>query len=277
MDLLAVKYDRDGNIIWAHAIGGPDKDQGAGISEADGGFIIGGTVWSYGAGGADGGFIKLDDSGNIQWARTVGGSGDEGINWDGVRILEDGSFVLGEGTTSYGANNQAICCMRLEADCSIRWALMIDGPQDDAGWTMSRTSDGYIAGGKYGNGQNSGDVAIIKIEDDGKFSWARILGNEKLDEIEEIVQADGGYVMAGVTRLAESNGDFLVAKVNENGFVGGDDDPVRELTSMTVTTVNPVVSSFSPVFTDMSLIIKVLSVVPNVENPDVKVNLIHGN
>ena len=112
MDLLAVRYDTDGNMVWARAIGGPDKDQGAGISRAGDGFVLGGTIWSYGAGGADGCFIKIDGSGNIQWSNTVGGSGDEGINWDGVRTLRDGGFILGEGTTSYGASNQALCCMR---------------------------------------------------------------------------------------------------------------------------------------------------------------------
>jgi hypothetical protein len=276
-DLLVVKYDRDGNIIWVNAVGGPDKDQGAGIAEVSDGFIIGGTIWSYGAGGADGGYIKLDGSGNILWAKTVGGSGDEGINWDGVRVLTDGSLVLGEGTTSYGASNQAICCMMLEPDLSVRWAIMIDGPQADAGWTMNRTPYGYIAGGKFGMGQDGGDVIFIRIDDSGRFSWARVLGDEKLDEIEEIIFADGGYVMAGVTRLAENNGDFLVAKVNEDGFVGGDSDPVEELTSMTVTEVNPAVSSFSPVVTDVSSKINILSVSPNVEEPNLEVNLIHSN
>jgi hypothetical protein len=276
-DLLAVKYDMDGNIIWANAIGGPDKDQGAGIAEMADGFIIGGTIWSYGAGGADSGYIKLDGSGNILWAKTLGGPGDEGINWDGVRVLGDGGFVLGEGTTSYGASNQAICCMRLEPDLSVRWAIMIDGPQADAGWTMNKTPDGYIAGGKFGMGQDGGDVIYIKINDSGDFSWARVLGDEKLDEIEEIIFADGGYVMAGVTRLAENNGDFLVAKVNEDGFVGGDGDPVEELTGMTVTEVNPTVSSFSPVVTDVSSKINILSVSPNVEEPNLEVNIIHSN
>jgi hypothetical protein len=43
-DILVVKYDRDGNIIWVNAVGGPDKDQGAGIAEVTDGFIIGGTI-----------------------------------------------------------------------------------------------------------------------------------------------------------------------------------------------------------------------------------------
>jgi len=275
-DLLAVRYDFNGNIIWARAIGGTQNDNGAGICRADNGFVIGGTIWSFGAGGADAGLIKLDDSGNILWSRTIGGTGDEGINWDGVRVMDDGGFVLGEGTTSYGANNQAICCMRLEPDCSIRWAVMVDGPQDDAGWTMNRVSDGYVAGGKFGMGQDGGDVVFIKFDDDGRLLWARTLGGQKLDEIEEIIQTDSGYIMSGVTRLAEPNGDFLIARVGSNGFAG-EDDIIEELEGMTLTAINPVSASFSPVVTDMISDIHIQAVNPNVENPNAGVSLIYSN
>ena len=276
-DVLVVRYDFDGNIIWANAIGGTDKDQGAGLAKVADGFIVGGTIWSYGAGGADGGYIKINGGGKVLWAKTIGGTGDEGINWDGVRVLRDGGFVLGEGTTSYGANNQAIACIRVEPDLSIKWAFMVDGPGDDAGWTMNRVPDGYIAGGKFGMGPDGGDTIFIKIDDSGEFSWARTLGNEKLDEIEEIIYADGGYVMAGVTRLAEDNGDFLMAKVGLNGYVGGAGDPVEELTGMMVTEINPTVASFSPLVTDVESIINITSVNPNVEEPELGYIRIYSN
>ncbi|MFC2145422.1 hypothetical protein ACFLQQ_03740, partial [Actinomycetota bacterium] len=276
-DLMAVKFDRDGNIIWANAIGGMEDDTGAGISEINGGFIIGGTIWSYGAGAADGCFIKIDSSGDVQWSKTVGGPGDEGINWDGVRVLSDGGFVLGEGTTSYGAKKQAICAMRLDSDCSVKWALLVDGPGDDAGWTMNKTSDGYIAGGKYDMAQNGGDTVYIKINSNGEYLWARTLGDERLDEIEEIIPAGQGYIMAGVTRLAEPNGDFLIAKVGKDGFVGGDADPVQELMPASVRSVDPEVNSFSPMQTDVSSLINVLSVSPDVETPNLRIDVIHRN
>jgi len=274
---MAVKFDRDGNIIWATAIGGGEDDTGAGIAEIGGGFIIGGTIWSYGAGAADGAFIKIDDSGDVLWSKTIGGTGDEGINWDGVRVLGDGGFVLGEGTTSYGAKKQAICCIRLDSDCSVMWALMIDGPKDDAGWTMNQTPDGYIAGGKYDMGQDGGDTVYIKIDDNGEFLWARTLGDERLDEIEEILPAGQGYIMSGVTRLAEPDGDFLIAKVGPDGFVGGDGDPVEELVPASVTSVDPEVNSFSPMETDISSVINIISLSPDIETPDLRISVIYEN
>ena len=276
-DLLAVRYDLDGNIIWARAIGGLEDDTGAGISEIDGGYIIGGTIWSYGAGKADGCFIKINDSGDVLWSKTVGGSEDEGVNWDGVRVLDDGSFVLGEGTTSYGAKKQAICCMKLDIDCELEWALMIDGPKDDAGWTMNRTPDGYITGGKYDIAHNGGDAVFIKLDNNGDFLWARTIGDARLDEIEEILPAGNGFIMSGVTRIAESNGDFLIAKIGADGFIGGDSDPVKELIPLSITPVNPEVAAFLPIETDAISQIAIKSVSPNIETPDLQINYFYSN
>ena len=83
--------------------------------------------------------------------------------------------------------------------------------------------------------------------------------------------------MAGVTRLAEPNGDFLIAKVGEDGFVGGDADPVQELIPASVRSVDPEVNSFSPVVTDVSSLIKIMSVSPDVETPDLRIDIIHSN
>ena len=83
--------------------------------------------------------------------------------------------------------------------------------------------------------------------------------------------------MAGVTRMAEPNGDFLIAKVGEDGFVGGDLDPVQELIPASITAVNPEVISFSPMQTDVSSLINIISVSPTVVTPDLQINVIHMN
>ena len=154
---------------------------------------------------------------------------------------------------------------------------MIDGPKDDAGWAMSKTPNGYVAGGKYDIAHNGGDIVYIKLDSNGNFLWARTLGSASLDEIEEILPAGQGYIMSGVTRITEPNGDFLIAKVGEDGFVGGEADPVQDLSPMLITAVNPVATSFSPIQTDVSSLINIISVSPTVETPDPQIHLIYKN
>ncbi len=44
---------------------------------ADGGYILVGYTWSYGAGSGDILLIKTNGLGQIQWSRTIGGSAQE--------------------------------------------------------------------------------------------------------------------------------------------------------------------------------------------------------
>ncbi|MBT7072511.1 MAG: hypothetical protein HN975_16655 [Anaerolineae bacterium] len=275
-DLLVVKLGPDGQLDWAKAFGGVENDNGSGVAQVEGGYIIGGTTWSFGAGEADAGLIKIDPHGNVVWAKTIGGSGAEGINWDGVRVTSDGGYAFGDKTSSFGAKGEgALFGVKLNSDGDLVWSTMIDGPQDDVGWTMNETENGFITGGKLTIPQHGGDVFFVKFDKEGKYLWARIFGEEGLDEIEEIKPTGGGYVMAGVTRIIDPAGDFLVAKVNRDGYVGGSADPIASLDPRSVVSITPQVLAFTPKVTDVSTMISVQSVAPTVTSPNIQINEVY--
>ncbi len=127
-DVLIVKLaGADGSLLWAKTIGGADADQGAFVHPAsDGGIIVGGRTMSLGAGHFDGFIIKLDDSGNLVWARTVGGSEEEQLL--AMTVAGDG-YVFGGSTKSYGAGDDDFLTVKTDgqgfindcdfiADCS---------------------------------------------------------------------------------------------------------------------------------------------------------------
>jgi type II secretory pathway pseudopilin PulG len=65
-DAFIIKFDSSLNIQWAKAIGGTQSDVAYNILQtSDGGYIVGGRIQNYGAGGYDGFIAKLDSSGNI--------------------------------------------------------------------------------------------------------------------------------------------------------------------------------------------------------------------
>ncbi|MBC8496674.1 MAG: hypothetical protein ISS57_13935 [Anaerolineales bacterium] len=279
-DLLVVKLEPNGELAWAKTYGGIESDIGSGIAEVDGGYVIGGTIWSFGAGEADAnaGLIKIDPQGDVIWAKTIGGSAGEGINWDGVRVTSDGGYSFGDKTASFGAKgNGALFGVKLNPDGELEWSTMVDGPGEDVGWTMNETEDGYIAGGKLTIPQHGGDVLIVKFDKDGNYLWSRIFGEAGLDEIEEIKPTEGGYIMAGVTRMIDPAGDFLVAKVDVEGFVGGDADPIMPLDPRSVVSITPQVQPFSPKVTDVSALTSVETIVPIVASPGIDIHEIHRN
>ncbi len=281
-DLMVVKFKSDGSLDWAKAYGGVEDDVGSGITKVDGGYGIGGTIWSFGAGGAgaeadaDAGLIKIDPQGNVIWAKSIGGSAGEGINWDGVRMTSDGGFAFGDRTGSFGAKGGgALFGIKLSSEGELEWSTMVDGPQEDVGWTMTETEDGFIAGGKLTLPGHGGDVLLVKFDTQGNYVWSRIFGEAGLDEIEEIKPTDGGYVMAGVTRMVDAQGDFLIAKVNQDGFVGGDADPIARLDPRSVISISPLVQEFAPKVNDISALIAIEDVTPSVFSPEIEIHVIH--
>ncbi|MBC8503389.1 MAG: hypothetical protein ISR58_22140 [Anaerolineales bacterium] len=277
-DLMVVKLKIDGTLDWAKTYGGIEDDVGSGIAQVDGGYVIGGTFWSFGAGEADAGLIKIDEKGDVIWAKTIGGAGAEGINWDGVRVTSDGGYAFGDKTGSFGAKgNGALFGIKLSPAGDLEWSTMVDGPAEDVGWTMNETEDGFIAGGKLTLPGHGGDILVVKFDEQGNHLWSRILGDERLDEIEEIKPTEGGYVMAGVTRLVDPEGDFLIAKVNLEGFVGGVGDPIQRFDPRSVMSIEPQVEEFSPKVLVISEMISVMDVIPMISTPEIEITVIHRN
>ena len=80
-------------------IGGELDDEVVGIVEApDGGYVLAGTTYSFGAGKADFLLIKVDDNGNVDWNNTYGGLESDVAN--ALTPTSDGGYVLAGETSS---------------------------------------------------------------------------------------------------------------------------------------------------------------------------------
>jgi hypothetical protein len=166
-DVYLIKTDSIGNLLWTKTYGGTFSDYGYSVRQTfDGGYIIAGYTQSFGAGGTDVYLIKTDSSGNLDWAKSYGGSSnDYGYS---VRQTRDGGYIVAGYTESFGMGGD-VYLIRIGANSDLIWSKVFGGSQTDYGWSVRQTTDeGFIVAGytrSFGSGNE--DVYLIKTDQTG--------------------------------------------------------------------------------------------------------------
>ena len=219
--------------VFEQTFGGVDKDEGySAVETSDGGFIVAGRTFSFGAGESDVYLIRTDAAGETTWTRTYGG---EEVEYAySVEETDDGGYIAAGWTSSYGAGRDDIYLIRTDSAGDTLWTRAYGGPDPDLGFSVRQTADrGYVvAGGTRSLGAGSWDVILIKADSIGDAVWVQTYGDTDPDlgfSVRET--ADGGYIIAGRSRSYGAGGDdvYLIRTDDAGDTVwtrtyGGPDD-----------------------------------------------------
>jgi hypothetical protein len=196
VDAFVVKYDSNGNILWAKSFGQLSEDIAEGVTtDANGNIYVVGSfvntvdfnpgsgVNNYTSlGGGDAYILKLDPNGNFIWAKTFGSANYDEANSIAISatgdILVSGYFA---GTTDFNT-----------------------GPASNI-----LTSIGFY------------DPFVLKLDSMGDFVWAKSFsGSSDYDfSIDVAVDASGNVYMAGnFEETLDLNPGIGVNSVISNGF-----------------------------------------------------------
>jgi hypothetical protein len=229
-DVCVAKYDATGAVLWAKTYGGVAGDAGTGITVDGFGnvFVTGwftsdtiifGSQMLLNSASASSDFfiLKLDPSGNVVWAKSAGGSGND-RPWDVTTDASGNSYATGSYTsptinfgtgtlTNAGPTQHDIFVVKYDANGTPQWSKTVGGANNDAAYGCQTDASGniYVVGSfasasiDFGSGALTNvqtgfhDFCINKYDAAGNSLWSRS-ANGAYDDIAYSVAVSGANV-----------------------------------------------------------------------------------
>lgn len=237
-------------IEWSKCYGGRSDDNAyTVIAGIGGGYIIAGETYSNNGdiidnhGRTDFWVVKLNDYGDIEWQKCLGG-GMKDAAYSITKYIDSSYIVAGttkstDGNVSgkhIGADTADAWLVKLGVKGELKWQKCIGGSGGDYAISIIASNDSGIIftgltssndGDVTGNHGGS-DIWVVKLNGSGDIVWQKCFGGKKDDRANSIIKSgDGGYIIAGYTFSQDGditgkhNGtdcaDFWIIKITEEG------------------------------------------------------------
>lgn len=245
-DLWVVKITSVGSIEWQKCLGGSYNDHAYSIIETlDGGYAIAGETNSEdgdvsglhtnSAFSPDAWVVKLTNEGEIEWQKTLGGTGIESAQ--SILQLLDSSFVFvgiassknGDVSGIHGnIGNTDGWIVKLSSEGELQWQKCIGSDSseylydiiaDDSSYIVAGASNGFGTLGNYSN------FLVLKLDSTGSTIWQNVISGDGGESASTITKSfDDTYLVSGSTSSNDSTisgnhggSDIFLAKLTSDG------------------------------------------------------------
>ena len=230
-DIWLIKLSNSGSIEWQKIIGGSSFDKAWSlINTSDGGYALTGQTTSNDGdisgnhGSGDVWVIKLDNTGNITWQKSLGGTSDE-VGYSIVQSADGGYAIAGRTLSNDGDivgynGNGDVWVVKLNSNGDKSWTKCIGGTAMDVGFGIATTQDnGYVITGRI----SGGDLLAVKLNETGNIIWQKTFGGTQTELGKSIIAVKNPitnteeYIIVGNTN--STNGDVTNPKGGQDFWV----------------------------------------------------------
>lgn len=218
-DMLVMKIDSDGELLWTKMIGTSGYENVLkAIELSNGNIAILGHTDNESSAQYDITITILDENGSYLWGKTYGEAGIE-IAW--AMMEHDGAIYFCGDTTSMGAGYADPYIVKIDLDGNILWQYTYGGPYADHGTALTVAKDGSVVLGGLTSSASAGglDMMLLKLSKEGTLLWSKSFGGEGKEVLFDMIRTnEGGYTLAGYTKSFDADIiDIYFVKVNERG------------------------------------------------------------
>ena len=140
--LLLSSTVNQAQMIFQKDYSGSNSSIGYSICTENDGFVIAGEISGSGQGGKDVLLMKTDLDGNVIWAKSIGGFGDEVAR--SIKKTSDGGYILVGSTSSYvfpPADTSNVYVVKTNNDGDIQWIRSIGAYATEDAYDVIETYD----------------------------------------------------------------------------------------------------------------------------------------
>ena len=211
-----VKTDAYGNMQWNKTFQRTKYHGGYYVQQtSDGDYLIAASTRSYDSIDSDLWLIKTDPTGNKQWDRTFGGTGNDEVR--SMQQTSDGGYILA-GETYSDTHGFEIWLIKIDYTGNKQWDRTFGGINFGSVNSLEQISDsGYIIAGEKCYDYGKCDFWLIKTDPAGNEQWNNTYGKQDINGAKSVQQTlDGGYIIAGYT-FDNGKSSILLVKTDSKG------------------------------------------------------------
>jgi len=230
LDVLLIKLDTFGNVLWSKTYGGSEDDRGFSLKILDDGNYLIGAYHVYDiTPNGDGWLIKTDTDGNVIWDKYIGGTGAD----YGIHLFGDHYFYQEKDTMhaypwdGYAPINYFGMYSPLG---NVYWIEEIEVKNGEVLKCALQLQDGgFLMVLSYIDLDYGGNVSwLIKYNANREIVWERyyFADNARSNGLIDVVEdTDGSLVFAGTVLTTDTlyNSDIWLLKLNPDGCLDGGD------------------------------------------------------